>query len=108
MVGDVDREHHDERQEGEQRAPVFAQPIGPVAGHQETFVLRAPIFAPGAALQAHARATCAAPVLPRTSARMFKALLIRACSVISAPTSSRLIAPSYITSTRSQQPTSSS
>ena len=84
MVAGVDREHHDEGREGQQRAPVFAQPVRPV--------------------RRHARATPAA----WASAPMFKALLTSACSVISAPTSSRLIAPSYITSTRSQQPTSSS
>ncbi len=87
MIGGVDREHHDERREREQRAPVLAQPVRPVAVHDS--------------------AACGVPAL-RAFAPMFSALLISARSVISAPTSSRLIAPSYITSTRSQQPISSS
>ncbi len=86
MVGGVDREHHDEGREREQRAAVLAQAVWPVAARHD-----AAATAPGAA-----------------SAAMFSALLTSARSVISAPTSSRLIAPSYITSTRSQQPISSS
>src|SRR4030095_1169142 len=89
MVSRVDREHGDERREGEERPLVFAQPVASVAGGHVS------------------QAECGARVAG-ASAPILSALLTNARSVTSPPISSRLIAPSYITSTRSQQPTSSS
>src|SRR5262249_28869540 len=87
MIGRVDREHRDEGRESEERSLVLAQPIAGVAAHVGT--------------------SAEAPWLRAASPRL-SALLTSACSVIASPESSRRIAPSTITSTRSQQPTSSS
>ena len=70
MVRRVEDEHRDEDAEGEQRAPLFGKPVAPVL---------------------HACTPC---FMAASSSWMLSALAISACSVMSAPTSSRFTAPS--------------
>lgn len=83
VIGDVEGEHQHEDGQSHQRAALFGEP--------EACVLHTGTGAD-----------------PASAVSRLRALAISACSVMSGPTRVRLTAPSYMTSTRSQQPMSSS
>ncbi len=100
VVAGIDHEHDDEDRERQQRAALLAEPVAPIARMLggECVIAHHPAPAP-----ARLGVPVSAWLAPRLSA-----LPTSARSVISDPVRTRPIAPSYITSTLSQQPTSSS